>query len=159
MEYKYLLPVFNSSGGNYWKMPIILTTEIDLVALKKSDLDKYIKVMLLSFQKLHKEISLKSEYNSIVVHAEYSNCRINNDFWNSHQLIATSQIGSKEKIVIALVDSSNISFSVKDPVLLELDGLSDSALSLINIISEYLHEISLTGEDLSIIIEDDGEDF
>lgn len=138
----YLLPIENFHGGDGWKMPVVFSTGTDLDQLKRSDLARYIKIMLLAFQKAHKEKSFDHGFTAIQLEAEYSQMRLEPDFWND-QSMTVEHLTSDEELKLSIIDNLNITYDVKEPERLKhaLDPL----------LMDHLHYINLTVTDLEII--------
>lgn len=142
----YILPVENSHGGDSWKMPIIFSAPIDLSEIKKKDIGKFIKIMLLTFQKAYRENTSSCTFISIGLHTLETNSKLQPDFWNYGQAIATEHLEYNERIELSLIDEHNVSFEVKEPKEIESNLLSS--------IAEHVHFIQITAQDLSIIEDD-----
>jgi hypothetical protein len=147
--FTYILPIENFFGGNGWKMPVIFTTDVNLTELKKPDMNKYIKIMMLAFNKLFNELSYNNSFTSIQLVAEYSNSNLNPKFWEAGQAITTEHIGTDEALSINFTDSQGIAFTVKEPFQIQHPEMINQ------IFFNVLHRISLTESDLAVIIEDD----
>lgn len=141
----YLLPVENFHGGDGWKMPVVFSTGTDLDQLKRSDLARYIKIMILAFQKAHKEKSYDHGFSAILLEAEYSQMRLNPNFW-SEQSMTVEHMTSDEELKLSLIDNLNITYDVKEPERLK-QGLDPQLM-------EHVHYINLSLTDLEIIIDD-----
>lgn len=138
----YLLPIENFHGGDGWKMPVVFSTGTDLDQLKRSDLARYIKIMLLAFQKSHKEKSFDHGFTAILLEADYSQMRLEPDFWND-QSITVEHMTSDEELKLSIIDNLNITYDVLEPKRLKqvLDPL----------LMDHLHYINLSVADLEII--------
>lgn len=146
--FTYILPIENFFGGNGWKMPVIFTTGVDLMEMKKPDMDKYIKVMMLAFNKFYNQLSYNNSFKSIQLIAEYSNSNLNPNFWDAGQIITTEHIGTDEVLTLNFTDSQGICFTVKEPFQIQHPEMINQ------IFFNVLHNISLNENDLAVIIED-----
>lgn len=138
----YLLPVENFHGGDGWKMPVIFSIATDLEQLRKNDFVRYIKIMLLAFQKAHEEKSFNDGFSSIFVEGEISRMRLEPNFWDE-QYITVEHIRHDEDIKLVLVDHQDITFDVNEPERIK-DAINPLFL-------EYVHHITLNDADLEII--------
>lgn len=144
--FSYILPVENSHGSDSWKMPVIFSIPLDLTIVKKKDIGKFIKIMILSFQKAYKENTSSCTFISIDLYALESHSRLSPNFWNYGQAIATEHLDYDERIQLCFVDEHNVTFEVKEP--------KEIPSNLLSNIAEYMHFIQLSDQDLSIIEEE-----
>lgn len=146
--FTYILPIENFFGGNGWKMPILFSTGVNLLELKKLDMDKYIKIIMLAFDKVYKELSYDNSFKSIQLVAEYSNSNLNPNFWESGQALTTEHIGSDEPLALNYTDSQGITFTVREPFQIQYPDMTNQCFSTM------LHNINLSKSELAIIVEE-----
>lgn len=143
--FNYLLPVENFHGGDGWKMPVTFSIDTDLDQLKKTDLVRYIKIMILAFQKAHKAKSFDHGFTALLLEAEYSQMRLNPDFWKE-QSITDEHMTSDEVLKLSVIDNLNITYDIHEPERLKQQ--------LDSVLKDHIQHIEISASDLEIIIDD-----
>lgn len=144
---RYILPTMTHFGGDQWKILVAISIEADLQQLKRSDLARYIKTLILAAQKALRQKSAATSYTALEFQAQYSRNRIDPDFWNEGQRMTVEHIGSDEAIKLILTDQKDYTYIVQEPVLLT-EPLCPEMLAFIEI-------TTIEADDLAIITDED----